>query len=103
MFRNPRYPLGKPYLKEYWKHVPISEPEEDVDSRNTLYMLRNQVLLSVLYPHDPKLREMYVSPTFLWFEFWLTGLCSFVGTMRLLVERVQEEEAAASNPIQGRL
>jgi hypothetical protein len=58
VFRNPRYPLGKPYLKEYWKHVPISEPEEDVDSRNTLYMLRNQILLSILYPHDPKLREM---------------------------------------------
>ena len=33
--------IGKPYLREYWKHVPISEPEEDVDSRNTLYMLRN--------------------------------------------------------------
>lgn len=60
VFRNPRYPLGKPYLKEYWKHVPISQPEEDVDSRNSLYMLRGQVLLSVLYPYDLKLREMYV-------------------------------------------
>jgi len=58
VFRNPRYPLGKGYLKEYWKHVPISEPEEDVDDRNTLYMLRNQILLSILYPHDLKLREM---------------------------------------------
>lgn len=58
VFRNPRYPLGKQYLKEYWKRVPISEPEEDVDSRNSLYMLRNQILLSTLYPHDPKLREM---------------------------------------------
>lgn len=58
VFRNPRYPLGKPYLKEYWKRVPISEPEEDVDSRNTLYMLRGQIMLSILYPHDPKLREM---------------------------------------------
>jgi hypothetical protein len=58
VFRNPRYPLGKPYLKEYWKHIPISEPEEDADSRNTLYMLRNQILLSTLYPHDKKLREM---------------------------------------------
>ncbi|KAK4121755.1 hypothetical protein N657DRAFT_665056 [Parathielavia appendiculata] len=79
VFRNPRYPLGKPYLKEYWKHVPISEPEEDVDSRNTLYMLRCQILLSILHPHDHKLREIFVS------------------NMRHLVERVQEEEAAESS------
>ncbi|KAK3293539.1 Fructosamine kinase-domain-containing protein [Chaetomium fimeti] len=82
VFRNPRYPLGKPYLKEYWRRVPISEPEEDADSRNTLYMLRGQILLSILYPHDPKLREIFVS------------------NMRLLVERVQEEQAA---PVQFRL
>ncbi|KAL2179779.1 Fructosamine kinase-domain-containing protein [Thermothelomyces heterothallicus CBS 202.75] len=80
VIRNPRYPLGKPYLKEYWKRVPISEPEEDVDSRNTLYMLRCQILLSTLYPHDPKLREIFVS------------------NMRLLVERVLEEEAAKNSP-----
>ncbi|KAK4678651.1 hypothetical protein QC764_309590 [Podospora pseudoanserina] len=80
VFRNPRYPLGKPYLKEYWKHVPISEPEEDVDSRNTLYMLRNQILLSTLYPHDHKLREIVVS------------------NMKLLVDKVEAEEAAKSGP-----
>ncbi|KAL2257578.1 hypothetical protein VTK26DRAFT_9460 [Humicola hyalothermophila] len=85
VFRNPRYPLGKPYLKEYWKRIPVSEPEEDADSRNTLYMLRNQILLSALYPHDTKLREI------------------FVNNMRMLVERVQEEEAAASSPQQSRL
>ncbi|KAK3989601.1 Fructosamine/Ketosamine-3-kinase [Cladorrhinum sp. PSN332] len=79
VFRNPRYPLGKPYLKEYWKQVPISEPEEDVDSRNTLYMLRNQILLSTLYPQDPKLREIFVS------------------NMRLLVEKVEAEELEAAN------
>ncbi|KAK4228291.1 Fructosamine kinase-domain-containing protein [Podospora fimiseda] len=89
VFRNPRYPLGKPYLKEYWKQVPISEPEEDVDSRNTLYMLRNQILLSTLYPQDPKLREIVVS------------------NMRLLVEKVEAEELEAANrnmaPIQAHL
>ncbi|KAK4153196.1 Fructosamine kinase-domain-containing protein [Chaetomidium leptoderma] len=79
VFRNPRYQLGKPYLKEYWKQVPISEPEEDVDSRNTLYMIRGQIMLSILYPHDPKLREIFVS------------------NMRLLVERVQDEETAQSS------
>ncbi|KAK3386565.1 Fructosamine kinase-domain-containing protein [Podospora didyma] len=77
VFRNPRYPLGKAYLKEYWKHVPISEPEEDADSRNNLYMLRNQILLAILYPHDHKLREVFVS------------------NMKLLVHRVLAEEAAA--------
>ncbi len=58
VFRNPRYPLGKGYLKAYHIHVPISEPEEDYDSRNQLYMLRNQILLSILYPYDEKLRDM---------------------------------------------
>ncbi|KAK3371155.1 Fructosamine kinase-domain-containing protein [Lasiosphaeria ovina] len=77
VIRNPRYPLGKPYLKEYWKHVPISEPEEDADSRNSLYLLRNQVLLAALYPQDHKLREIFVS------------------NMRFLVDRVQAEEDAA--------
>ncbi|KAK4197922.1 Fructosamine kinase-domain-containing protein [Triangularia verruculosa] len=83
VFRNPRYPLGKPYLKEYWKHVPISEPEEDVDSRNTLYMLRNQILLSTLYPHDPKLREIVVN------------------NMELLVDKVEAEEAEKTKPQTG--
>ncbi|KAL1852474.1 hypothetical protein Daus18300_012155 [Diaporthe australafricana] len=58
LFRNPRYPLGKSYLTEYWKHIPISEPEEDADGRNNVYMVRNQVLLSALFPNDAKLREM---------------------------------------------
>ncbi|KAL1840085.1 hypothetical protein VTJ49DRAFT_820 [Mycothermus thermophilus] len=75
VIRNPRYPLGKSYLKEYWKRVPISEPEEDADSRMIMYMMRSQILLSILYPRDLKLRDI------------------FVANMRLLVERVEAEEA----------
>ncbi len=38
-WRSPRYRLGKPYIKEYLKHVPISEPVEDFDDRNALYAM----------------------------------------------------------------
>ncbi|KAK9418517.1 putative protein-ribulosamine 3-kinase [Seiridium unicorne] len=74
VFRNPRYPLGRPYLKEYWKQIPVSEPEEDADSRNNMYLLRNQILLSTLYPSQPNLREL------------------FLANMRQLVDKVLAEE-----------
>lgn len=37
--RNPRYRLGKPFLKEYLNRIPMAEPEEDFDDRNALYAL----------------------------------------------------------------
>ncbi|KAK7967026.1 uncharacterized protein PG986_001303 [Apiospora aurea] len=78
VFRNPRYPLGRPYLQEYWKNIPISAPEEDADSRNTMYMIRNQILLATLYPTQPTLREVWTA------------------SMRQLVETVTEEEKKLS-------
>ena len=36
-FNIPRYRLGKPYMREYHKHFPISAPEEDYMDRNLLY------------------------------------------------------------------
>ena len=45
-FRNPRYPLGKPYIKEYHKYFPVSEPEEDADDRLIMYLIRHQVCLA---------------------------------------------------------
>ena len=45
-------------MKEYLKKVPISEPEEDFDSRNIMYMLRHQVCLASVYPKEAKLRDM---------------------------------------------
>ena len=38
-WRASRYRLGRPYIKEYYKHIPISAPEEDVDDRNLLYAM----------------------------------------------------------------
>ena len=46
VFANPNYPLGKPYLDEYWKQVPISKPVEDVENRIMLYVIRNQILVA---------------------------------------------------------
>lgn len=60
LFRNPRYPLGKPYIKEYHKYVPVSEPEEDADDRLVMYLIRNQVCLASLYPNETRLRDMQV-------------------------------------------
>ncbi|KAK5662617.1 hypothetical protein OQA88_8531 [Cercophora sp. LCS_1] len=74
LFRNPRYPLGKAYIEEYLKTVPISEPEEDFDSRNIMYMIRHQVCLASVYPNEAKLRDI------------------FLANMRILVNRVNAEE-----------
>ena len=38
-WRASRYRLGRPYIKEYYKHIPISAPEEDADDRNLLYAM----------------------------------------------------------------
>lgn len=55
---NPRYPLGKAYIEEYWKHIPVSEPEEDADIRVMMYMIRHQTCLASVYPDDSKLRDV---------------------------------------------
>ncbi|KAH8753095.1 Fructosamine kinase-domain-containing protein [Diaporthe sp. PMI_573] len=57
---NPRYPLGKSYINEYFKHVPISQPEEDVEHRILIYLIRNQVCLANLYPQEQNLRDLYI-------------------------------------------
>ncbi|KAG8157447.1 hypothetical protein KVR01_012831 [Diaporthe batatas] len=57
---NPRYPLGKRYTDEYFKHVPISDPVEDVEQRGLIYLIRNQVCLASLYPDEQNLRDTYI-------------------------------------------
>ncbi|KAI9659639.1 MAG: hypothetical protein M1831_003720 [Alyxoria varia] len=37
--RPVRHRMGKPYVKAYFKHFPVSPPEEDQDDRNALYCL----------------------------------------------------------------
>jgi hypothetical protein len=38
-WRAKRYMLGPPYMEEYHKIVPKSEPKEDWDDRNLLYSM----------------------------------------------------------------
>jgi len=38
-WRPTRHKIGKPYVTEYLKHFPISEPAEDFDDRNALYCM----------------------------------------------------------------
>ena len=38
-FRVPRYKLGGHWLKEYNKHFPKSEPQDDFDDRNMMYSM----------------------------------------------------------------
>lgn len=59
MFRNPRQPFGKPYLREYWKHVPISQPEDDVESRVIIYLIRFHVLVASTW--NPNDRQLWVA------------------------------------------
>ncbi|KAK1772834.1 Fructosamine kinase-domain-containing protein [Phialemonium atrogriseum] len=56
--RNPRYRLGPAYMREYWKHVPISQPEQDFDGRNTVYAFKFHLLLSILYYKDRRFRKI---------------------------------------------
>jgi protein-ribulosamine 3-kinase len=37
IWRAGRYKFGRPYLREYHRHVPVSAPEADWDDRNALY------------------------------------------------------------------
>ncbi|KAI0428171.1 Fructosamine/Ketosamine-3-kinase [Xylaria sp. FL1042] len=55
--RNPQYRLGNSYIEEYLKHMPISEPAEDFDTRNAIYAMKCHVILSISYHEDPKFRQ----------------------------------------------
>ncbi|RYP92351.1 hypothetical protein DL770_001553 [Monosporascus sp. CRB-9-2] len=76
--RNPRYRLGKPYIKQYWKRIPISEPEEDFEDRNAVYAMKYHVLLSIMYSEDGRFRKIAIDE------------------MRSLVERVGFPKAKLS-------
>ncbi|KAI1368854.1 Fructosamine/Ketosamine-3-kinase [Xylaria arbuscula] len=54
---NPRYDMGRPYIEEYLKHMPISEPVEDFDTRIAIYAMKQHVVLSIAYPQDPEFRQ----------------------------------------------
>jgi hypothetical protein len=54
--RNPRYKLGRPCIREYFKRVPMAEPIEDFDGRNAVYALKFHALLSVM--KDSRFRQV---------------------------------------------
>ncbi|KAF2268373.1 hypothetical protein CC78DRAFT_589447 [Lojkania enalia] len=48
-WRLPRHRLSnRTYVREYKKHLPVSEPEEDWDDRDFLYLMRFSIFCSVL-------------------------------------------------------
>ncbi|KAL8989416.1 MAG: hypothetical protein Q9169_008365, partial [Polycauliona sp. 2 TL-2023] len=57
-WRAPRYRLGRSYMEEYHKHIPISTPVDDWDDRNALYAMRYDLLVSALFPEDPSYRQL---------------------------------------------
>ncbi|KAI0518491.1 Fructosamine/Ketosamine-3-kinase [Xylaria bambusicola] len=58
--RNPRYRLGKTYIEEYLKHMPISEPVEDFDTRNAIYAMKYHIVLSIAHHQDPEYRQIAI-------------------------------------------
>ncbi|RWA04491.1 hypothetical protein EKO27_g10613 [Xylaria grammica] len=76
---NPRYPLGGAYIEEYWKHIPVSEPETDANNRVIMYMIRHQACLASVYPDDSKLRDIWT------------------GNVRVLLERYLLEQRVEAN------
>ncbi|KAF2751821.1 hypothetical protein M011DRAFT_516270 [Sporormia fimetaria CBS 119925] len=57
-WRPTRHKIGKPYVTEYVKHFPISEPAEDFDDRNALYCVRFNLCSSALYPGNLRFRNI---------------------------------------------
>ncbi|KAK8071954.1 hypothetical protein PG996_005302 [Apiospora saccharicola] len=58
--RNPRYKLGPAAIREYFQHVPMSEPTADFDGRNHVYAMKYYALLSVMYFKDKRFRAIFV-------------------------------------------
>lgn len=58
--RPVRHRMGEDYVKAYFRHFPISPPEEDQDDRNALYCLRWDMNCSTLYPGNLRYRKMCV-------------------------------------------
>ncbi|KAK8131984.1 hypothetical protein PG999_000157 [Apiospora kogelbergensis] len=58
--RNPRYKLGPAAIREYFQHVPMSEPTADFDGRNHVYAMKYYALLSIMYFKDKRFRTIFV-------------------------------------------
>lgn len=60
IWRAGRYKFGRPYLREYHRYVPVSQPEADWDDRNALYGIRVDLLCSALYGSNQRFRELAI-------------------------------------------
>ncbi|UJO16776.1 uncharacterized protein CLAFUR5_04418 [Fulvia fulva] len=49
-WRSENVPFGRPHYRQYFKHIPPSEPKEQWDDRNKLYAIRAEVHRSSLWP-----------------------------------------------------
>ncbi|KAK8009090.1 hypothetical protein PG991_011641 [Apiospora marii] len=58
--RNPRYKLGPAAIREYFQHVPMSEPTADFDGRNHVYAMKYYAFLSIMYFKDKRFRAIFV-------------------------------------------
>lgn len=60
-WRAVRFKMRRSYVKEYFKHFPISAPEEDWDDRNLLYSLRIDVCVSAIHPATSRYRQLVLT------------------------------------------
>jgi protein-ribulosamine 3-kinase len=60
MWRREIIRFGKPYFKQYLRHIPPSEPIEQWDDRNALYSLKFKLSYCLHRPGLPLVREQYV-------------------------------------------
>ncbi|KAK8104727.1 uncharacterized protein PG998_011760 [Apiospora kogelbergensis] len=58
--RNPKYKLDPAAIREYFQHVPMSEPTADFDGRNHVYAMKYYALLSIMYFKDKRFRTIFV-------------------------------------------
>ncbi|KAK7914231.1 hypothetical protein PG985_011934 [Apiospora marii] len=47
-------------IREYFQHVPMSEPTADFDGRNHVYAMKYYALLSIMYFKDKRFRAIFV-------------------------------------------
>ncbi|KAL4744898.1 hypothetical protein BDW72DRAFT_208641 [Aspergillus terricola var. indicus] len=57
-WRPRRHRISKPYVTEYLRHFPMSEPAADFDDRNALYCVRFNLCSSALYPGNLRFRNI---------------------------------------------
>ncbi|RMZ87070.1 hypothetical protein DV736_g5705, partial [Chaetothyriales sp. CBS 134916] len=60
IWRGARYRIRKTFVREYFRHYPVSPPEDDWDDRNLLYSLRAELHSSILFKNTEKFRDLLI-------------------------------------------